>query len=251
MAVVAQPRIHGEGTAETAWRGSPWLAGLPQRPLDALLGDARRLVVVSPHPDDEVLGCGGLMAHACQRGLHVRVVAVTDGEACYPGDAYWTPQRLRAVRRSERQAALGELGVDASVLALGIADGAVGAEQARLQRSLADLLRAGDCVLTTWRADGHPDHEATASAVLAAAAVHGLPVIEFPVWAWHWLPVDGNGAPQGAARYALADGLWQAKQRALACFASQLGSSQPAMAGPILPPHVLARFQRRFEVFSA
>jgi LmbE family N-acetylglucosaminyl deacetylase len=40
-----------------------------------------RLLIVAPHPDDEVLGCGGLMATAAAQGIPVRVVYLTCGDA--------------------------------------------------------------------------------------------------------------------------------------------------------------------------
>jgi LmbE family N-acetylglucosaminyl deacetylase len=39
-----------------------------------------RLLIIAPHPDDEVLGCGGLIAEAVQRGAQVRVVFLTNGD---------------------------------------------------------------------------------------------------------------------------------------------------------------------------
>ncbi|MEN3002122.1 MAG: PIG-L family deacetylase [Armatimonadota bacterium] len=45
-----------------------------------------RLLIVAPHPDDEVLGCGGLIAEAVRRGAQVRVVFLTNGDA-YPAAA--------------------------------------------------------------------------------------------------------------------------------------------------------------------
>ena len=54
-------RIEGRGTPESAWQGCAWLSALPLVEAAAVLRDTRCLVVVSPHPDDEVLGCGGLM----------------------------------------------------------------------------------------------------------------------------------------------------------------------------------------------
>jgi LmbE family N-acetylglucosaminyl deacetylase len=54
-----------------------------------------RVLVFAPHPDDEVLGCGGALALHARRGDHVRVVVVSDGGA--GGD----PQ----VRAAEAQAA--------------------------------------------------------------------------------------------------------------------------------------------------
>ncbi|BCW99052.1 MAG: hypothetical protein KatS3mg024_1879 [Armatimonadota bacterium] len=40
-----------------------------------------RLLVVSPHPDDETLGCGGLIARVRGSGGQVRVVFLTNGDA--------------------------------------------------------------------------------------------------------------------------------------------------------------------------
>jgi LmbE family N-acetylglucosaminyl deacetylase len=42
---------------------------------------ARRVAVVAPHPDDEILGCGGTMARAVQAGAEVHVVVVTRGQS--------------------------------------------------------------------------------------------------------------------------------------------------------------------------
>ena len=60
--------IQGQGTPESAWR--PWLGAQPfaQSSFLTIMGEAQRLVVVAPHPDDEVLACGGLLAMQAQRG---------------------------------------------------------------------------------------------------------------------------------------------------------------------------------------
>jgi N-acetylglucosamine malate deacetylase 1 len=46
----------------------------------SLLFNARRIAVVAPHPDDEILGCGGTMARAAAVGAEVHVVVVTRGQ---------------------------------------------------------------------------------------------------------------------------------------------------------------------------
>jgi len=47
---------------------------------------SQRILIVAPHPDDEVLGCGGLIATAVQQGAMVRVVFLTSGDG-YPAAA--------------------------------------------------------------------------------------------------------------------------------------------------------------------
>lgn len=244
------PDLAGHGVTEDAWNRSPWLRNLPRRSPGDIFEPAQRMVLVSPHPDDEVLGCGGLLHEAGRRALPVLVVAVTDGEACYPGHPVWTPERLRATRRDELVAALAELGVpDLTLTELHLPDSGVAAHHASLVEALATMLRPGDFLLVTWRGDGHGDHEACALATLAAAQQHDLPVTEFPIWAWHWLdPLHGPPAGVEASAYELDPAARDAKARALARFRSQRPHAELGDTAPILPDHITARFQRDFEV---
>ena len=85
----------------------------------------RRLVVVAPHPDDEVLGAGGLLQYMAAVGVETLVVAVTDGEAFYPGAAA-QGYDLPAMRAAESQVALERLGCGTTpIQRLGFPDGAV------------------------------------------------------------------------------------------------------------------------------
>ena len=59
-----------------------------------------RLLVLAPHPDDEVIGCGGLLALHLRDGRQVRAVIVTDGAEA--GNA--------EIREDESQRALSILG---------------------------------------------------------------------------------------------------------------------------------------------
>jgi LmbE family N-acetylglucosaminyl deacetylase len=45
------------------------------------LGDDDRILVLAPHPDDEVLGAGGVLREAVERGIPVRVVFLTHGDS--------------------------------------------------------------------------------------------------------------------------------------------------------------------------
>ena len=73
-------------------------------------------------------------------------------------------------------------------------------------------------------------------------------LLRYPVWAWHWLAPDVRRPPFPALRVPLAPVALARKRRAIACFASQLGSAEPAVPDPVLPPHVVERFHRPFEV---
>lgn len=96
------------------------------------LCDAARLLIFAPHPDDEVLGCGGLIAQAKQRGLAVRVVFFTNGDGSGStrlGEIVRRQKRptyaeIAALRQNEATSALKKLGVTPDeIVFLGYPDG--------------------------------------------------------------------------------------------------------------------------------
>ncbi len=245
----APRRIEGGGTPETAWIGWPGLTRVPLRPLDHWVAADQRLVVVAPHPDDEILAGGALASLHAQRGGRVRVVAVTDGEASHRGDPGWTASRLAIERRNESAEGLVRLlGVVPEVVRLGLADAAVAARGDELSRRLQQILEPSDCVVTTWRLDGHPDHEATGSAAASACAAVGCLLIEAPVWMWHWAQPDDARVPWAhLAGVAIPPATIARRRLAIAAHASQLGPR--GSEGPVLTTGILDRLERRVEYF--
>lgn len=134
-------------------------------------------------PDDEVLMVGGLLAQLARKGIPVRVIAVTDGAASHRGSSTWTAKRLRYIRHRESRAALRCLGIVEPPLRLKLADGEVARQHMRLAERLCGLIDHRDFVFTTWRCDGHPDHEATAQACASAALRQSARIVEVPLWA--------------------------------------------------------------------
>lgn len=142
-----------------------------------------RLVVVAPHPDDEVLGLGATMAARSSRkapdlfsgrgpgetgatdtSTHDPsdvVVCVSDGAASHPGEV--APEEMRGRRKAECEAGARELGIDLRML--GLPDGGLSADavDAALHPVLDEL--APTTVAVTWSGDGHPDHHVCAESV--------------------------------------------------------------------------------------
>ncbi len=232
--------LDGTGTAEERWRSWSRLGEFPL----LHLGAAPRIVLVAPHPDDEVLALGGLLR------LHpnCQIVAVTDGEASHPGHTALGPEALRGLRLQERAEALRRLGrPDLPVLRLKHPDGAVGEDL--LRRQLTAQLRPGDVCVATWRGDGHPDHEAVGRAAAAAAQASTARLWEYPVWMWQWASPDDPRVPwHRARRLPLDPATAAAKRRAIQAYGSQVRALPPDSDRVILPPHVLERFHRHHEV---
>jgi len=205
-------------------------------------------VVVSPHPDDETLGVGGLLAALLARRWSVCVVAVTDGEAAYGRQGPLTAQRLAERRRGEQEEALQRLGGDRgarriSVVRLGMPDGGVEALREDLSAALAGRLVGADWCLAPLAWDGHPDHQASGAAARDACRDR-VPLASYPIWAWHWATPSGFPLDR-AVRVPLSPAARERKARALDCFGSQY---EPVEGGPVVPPHVRVRFERPFEV---
>jgi LmbE family N-acetylglucosaminyl deacetylase len=223
-----------------AWLPQPWPGWVPDPTW-------RRVVVCAAHPDDEVLGVGGTMALLAGAGVQLHLVAVTDGEASHPGNPVLGPAELAAARVAESARALAALGAGATTTRLGLPDSAVAAHEEELALALGAQLAGADAVLTTWTGDGHPDHEAVGRATLAAAARLGVPVLQYPVWTWHWAVPDDPRVPWHRAQAVpLPPSVRAAKQAAIACFTTQVHPLGPDPA--VLPPEFLAHADRDHEV---
>jgi LmbE family N-acetylglucosaminyl deacetylase len=245
MLIVDQDHM---GPGERAWAASPRLSDL--RPLGDLR--ARRLVVVTPHPDDEILGAGGLIQKALAEGVLVEVIAVTDGEASHPHSRVAATLDLPAVRARETEMALRRLGWDRpAVTRLGLPDGHVAETRRDLDAALSDILLPDDLCVAPWRHDGHPDHDACGDSAVSAARSVGARSLSFLVWTWHWADPFGSDVPWHRCRQLEMSRRAQARKRwSTLAFESQISALGPDDAdAPILPEPLLRRFWRPFEVF--
>lgn len=57
------------------------------------------LLIIAPHPDDEVIGCAGLIQRSLNKGNDVYVIILTGGEASHNGCCGITSQELITARR--------------------------------------------------------------------------------------------------------------------------------------------------------
>jgi len=130
---------------------------------------AENVLVLAPHMDDEVIGCGGALAQHVARGAQVTVVFLTDGGASGTVSPSSAATTLVGTRRQEAGLALQTLGVQHSVFLDG-PDGAL-----RSTPQLAGKLRAlleqqkFDVIYLPFFLEEHPDHRAASDLLLDAA----------------------------------------------------------------------------------
>lgn len=238
------------GTSAHAWRSDPrW----PQpTDVEQLLAGRSRVVVVAAHPDDETLGAGALVAAAAARGARVELVVLTDGEGSHPESTTCPPVELAARRRDEARAAAAALGPDVELTLLGLPDGGLaGDHEEQVTRLLVE--RLGDArevlLLSPWRRDGHPDHEAAGRASAAAAVRTGARLLEYPVWFWHWAATED--APWD--RLLVLGHDEAAAERKAAAVAAHRSQVEPLSDAPgdeaLLSAQLLEHFTGRVEAF--
>jgi LmbE family N-acetylglucosaminyl deacetylase len=231
------------------------LRGLPVKDSRAVFGD-EAVLVLAPHPDDESLGCGGLIAEHHARGHDVYVIVLTDGTGSHIHSREYPASRLAALRMREARDAIAALGLpDDRIDFLGLRDGHAPRGGRELHDAVARisayaLSRDVRVICATWTHDPHPDHQAAYRIGHLAALNIGARLLGYPVWTWTlpatgWLPATPlRGTRLDITRYLAA------KRRAIACHRSQttdLIHDDPA--GFRLAPDFMAMFDWPFEVF--
>lgn len=199
------------------------------------LGDWRTLtggspfVVLSPHPDDESLGVGGLIALATQHGTDVAIVLVTDGSMSHPNSRAYPRERLVATRQAELIEAARILGVvEDRLFELGLPDAAAPLEGPEFEQALeavgAIVINVGARNLfVSWEHDPHCDHEAAARLARALRQKHPtLRLWSYPVWGWHLPPSQEVAAPAPAGFRLAIDEVLARKRAAIAAHVSQM-----------------------------
>jgi LmbE family N-acetylglucosaminyl deacetylase len=228
---------------------------LPMRSIGAFQ-DNSGFVIVAPHPDDESLGCGGLIRLTARRGWPVHVVILTDGSRSHPRSRRFGRDRLRRIRESEARAAVRHLGLsDRQLTFLRFPDEHAphhGVRAFRAAARVADVvIRIGaQTVVVTWGKDPHCDHQAAHAIVRTAQRMAPFRMMAYPIWAWSLAGATGVGsAPPRGFRLDVRSVL-NSKTAAVRAHRSQLGmvvDDDPS--GFRLDENVLARAARPYEIF--
>jgi LmbE family N-acetylglucosaminyl deacetylase len=83
----------------------------------------KKILVFTPHPDDDAWGCGGTMALLAKNGNQIRIIVYTnDDKGSF--DLEMTSERLARIRKAEEEASVEALGIPKSRLTwMGYHDG--------------------------------------------------------------------------------------------------------------------------------
>jgi len=163
-----------------------------------------RVLHVSPHPDDEAVGCPALYRALADSGQHVVNLLTSLG---HPGD--------RTRRRDEAQRASDLAGTELVVLEDAVAAPDLAAFEDLVTTALAKQAAGGDvlAVLAPSPHDNHPRHEAIGRATLRALEGTDVTVLLYAVW---------GSLPLPTAAFPCDDAALDGAEELLRCYAGEV-----------------------------
>lgn len=175
---------------------------------------AGKVLVLAPHPDDEVFGCGGTLALHAADGIAVAVAILTDGAYAAADDAR---DSIVAVRAAESRAAAAALGLQTPEF-WSLPDRGLRYNEPLIERIVASIRSHGaDLVYAPSLREAHPDHR-----VLAMAAVEAIRRIGAGVR----LAMYEVGIPLAPNVLVDITPVLERKRAAMQCFTSQLAGQR-------------------------
>jgi LmbE family N-acetylglucosaminyl deacetylase len=156
------------------------------------LPDFKTILILAPHPDDEIFGIGGIILQILKKGNKVNLVYLTDGE----GSGVWPDkEEIKIQRIALSEQVCKKLDLDSSTITrLHLSDGAVPypgqdgfVEAVNSIRQLIETLKPG-AVFATHTLDYWPyDHVACAHIARKAVSqsAHKTQLWYYWVWAWY------------------------------------------------------------------
>lgn len=190
----------------------------PPKPL--ALNSFERVVVFVPHPDDESLGCGGLINQLHQQSTPILIVLVSDGSGAGELDESAAYKRLQEFKNS-----LNLLSPNANIECWNLPDGLLNQEQ-----DLSHKIKESICqfsathVVAPWLKDMHPDHAIVGKS--AYQAIQTISMVKSILFYEVWTPVQANCVLDISQNYPVKEAALQCHETALKC-----GSYQRAMYG--------------------
>lgn len=147
-----------------------------------------KTVIIAPHPDDEVIGCAGLIQTLVERGMPPHVIILTGGEGSHRGCCDTPAATIVEARHQLTLKAAAVLGLPEShIHCLHYPDGGVALEHPeteRLRQLL--LLLAPDALFVPHRGEGWSDHLQAAEITKHLLRGRNVSIYEYCVWMWYY-----------------------------------------------------------------
>lgn len=196
-----------------------------------------RVLILAPHPDDEVFGCGGLIARLCSNGNAPYVVVLTGGGGSHRGCCDVSEPDIAEARRELTRKAMSYLGLPPEHLfQLDLKDGSIAecysAYNCRNEiKNVIDQVNP-DIIFVPHHAEGWPDHIAVREIGLKLAPANAV-IWEYCVWFWYYMQRHINWS--NARSFKMTDEEHAAKLSAIDIYHTAYAPCKRPWVG-VLPP---------------
>jgi LmbE family N-acetylglucosaminyl deacetylase len=152
------------------------------------------MIVFSPHPDDETLGCGGTIIKKKREGAEIKVFFMTDGRKSHAH--LISEEKLKLIRAKEALDVGQMLGLEETDIAfLEYRDGELTENQNSAINKVSKILQLQkpDEIFIPHHMEPSlwaKDHVATNRIVMAALKTYNkkVTIYEYPIWLWYHQP---------------------------------------------------------------
>lgn len=145
-------------------------------------------VIIAPHPDDEVIGCAGLIQTLVERGTPPHVIILTGGEGSHRGCCDTTEADIIYARHQLTMKAAATMGLPEShIHCLHYPDGGIDFAYSETENLKALLVQLSPkaLFLPHW-GEGWNDHTKVAGIVKELTKQHATDIYEYCVWMWYY-----------------------------------------------------------------
>lgn len=152
------------------------------------LGLNNKILILAPHPDDEVFGCGGLIARLVAECHAPHVIVLTGGGGSHRGCCSTAESDIISARRKLTHKAMSALGLpESNIHELDFTDGHISEGNAAEKKKLESLISKinPNVILVPHHGEGWPDHVAARDLGIELAG-DDMAVYEYCVWMWYY-----------------------------------------------------------------
>ncbi len=149
---------------------------------------SNHILIIAPHPDDETIGCGGLISRLCALGRPPHVAILTGGSGSHRGCCDISESEVISHRRDLTLRSAQIMGLpESNIHTFDFTDGHIAdlppAQIERLNGLISEL--KPDAIFLPHSGEGWPDHLAARKIGLDIAFENTV-VYEYCVWMWYY-----------------------------------------------------------------
>lgn len=148
-------------------------------------------IIISPHPDDEALGCGGLVSYLKSKNCNVTIIVLTGGENC-ENAMHLGQGLLKKVRRNLTKQACSVLGInEQDIYFLNFVDGNINNQDSEINE-LRHIIKNTNAksIFVPHLEDGWSDHVQTHHIIKNMIKGTHISLYAYCVWFWYTMPFN-------------------------------------------------------------